>query len=64
MESQAVFQAKIQSEIFLLNKVPGCLAALWQRVLPAELPQHELVVALLLVLGLHAQHAARHVYLE
>ena len=41
-----------------------CKTNLGQRVLPAELAQNKLVVALLLVLRLHAQHAASNVHLK
>merc|ERR1719270_2397710 len=42
----------------------GGVAPLGQSVLPAELPRHELVVRLLLVLGLHAQRVAHHAHLD
>ena len=42
----------------------GGVAPLGQSVLPAELPRHELVVRLLLVLGLHAQRVAHHAHLS
>ena len=42
----------------------GGVAPLGQGVLPAELPRHELVVRLLLVLGLHAQRVSHHAHLS